>query len=190
MLTFGYRLAAPLIPLWYVKEANAPDSWIGVIGMAQSLTLLVGYAFWRRESRRSTTRLLVLATTAGLALYPGLLSLNTGLVYIAAITAVGAFFASGVDLVLFDQLMKTIPARFGITFSAVETSWQNLAAIIAPLLGGLIAEVAGIGAGLVLASVVSLVGALMLTLIPPRGERAASAPPPPPAALPAAEAAG
>jgi len=190
VLTFGYRLAAPLIPLWYVKEANAPDSWIGVIGMAQSLTLLVGYAFWRRESRRSTTRLLVLATTAGLALYPGLLSLNTGLVYIAAITAVGAFFASGVDLVLFDQLMKTIPARFGITFSAVETSWQNLAAIIAPLLGGLIAEVAGIGAGLVLASVVSLVGALMLTLIPPRGERATSSPPPPsapPPALPAAE---
>ena len=170
VLTFGYRLAAPLIPLWYVKEANAPDSWIGVIGMAQSLTLLVGYAFWRRQSRRSTTRLLVLATTAGLALYPGLLSLNTGLIYIAVITAVGAFFSSGVDLVLFDQLMKTIPSRFGITFSAVETSAQNLATIIAPLLGGLIADAAGIGAGLVLASVVTMVGALMLTLIPPRGE--------------------
>jgi hypothetical protein len=40
-------------------------------------------------------------------------------------TAVGAFFSSGVDLVLFDQLMKTIPSRFGITFSAVETSSQT-----------------------------------------------------------------
>jgi hypothetical protein len=186
VLTFGYRLAAPLIPLWYVREAHAPDSWIGVIGMGQSLALLVGYAFWRRQSRRSTTRLLVLASTAGLAFYPGLLSVSTNLVAVAAITAVGALFSSGVDLVLFDQLMKTIPSRFGITFSAVETSSQNLATIIAPLLGGLIADAAGIGAGLILASVVTMVGALMLTLIPPRGEVAVTAPPPtsPPTAPP------
>ena len=40
---FGIRFATPLIPLCYVREAHAPDSWIGIIGTVQSLTLLVGY---------------------------------------------------------------------------------------------------------------------------------------------------
>ena len=169
VLTFGYRLAAPLIPLWYVREAHAPDSWIGFIGTGQSLALLIGYSFWRTQSRRRSPRLLVLASTVGLALYPAALSLSTDLVAIVVITAVAALFSSGVDLVLFDELMKTIPRGFGLTFSAVETSSQNLAAIIGPLLGGVVAETAGIGSGLMLATVLTLVGAIMLTLIPSRG---------------------
>lgn len=174
LLTFGSRLAAPLIPLWYVREAHAPDSWIGVIGMAQSLALLLGYSFWRGQSRRRSARILIVSSTVGLALYPGLLSLSTDLLTVAVITGASSLFAAGVDLVLFDELMKTIPRRLALTLSSVETSTQNLAAIVAPLLGGLIAELAGIQVGLLVAAVVTLAGALGLSLIRP------PAPPPEP----------
>ena len=169
VFTFGLRLATPLFPLWYVREANASDAWVGIIGMASSLTLLFGYNFWRRQSRRRSTRSLVIATTVGAALYPILLALTTELVAIVAITAYGAAVYAGIDLVLFDLLMRTITPRYSVTLTSVETSIQNLASIIAPLLGGLIADRAGIDVGLYVAGAGALAGALMfLVARPPR----------------------
>src|SRR5262249_2859371 len=52
VMTFGIRFAAPLIPLWYIREAGASDAWIGIIGTCQSLALLAGYYGWRRVARR------------------------------------------------------------------------------------------------------------------------------------------
>ena len=60
VITFGLRFAAPLIPLWYIREADAPDAWIGIIGTAQSLALLVGYYAGGGCARRYST-----AATAG-----------------------------------------------------------------------------------------------------------------------------
>ena len=188
VLTFGYRMATPLIPLWYVQQAHAPDSWIGLIGTGQALALMFGYTFWRTQSRRRSARLLVLISSGGLALYPFVLSLSTDLVAVAVITAAAAIFSSGVDLTLFDALMRTIPSRYGLTFSAVETSSQNLAGIIGPLIGGAVAEMAGIGMGLALSTLVTLVGAVMLTLI--RVPEPPASPATPTTAAPAAGPAG
>ena len=41
----------PLIPLYCVTVVHAPDAWIGIIATGQSLALLAGYQFWRRQSR-------------------------------------------------------------------------------------------------------------------------------------------
>lgn len=186
VLTFGLRLAAPLIPLWYIREAHAPDSWIGIIGTAQSLALLVGYYSWRRLSRRYPTRYLLAIVTVGVALYPALLVLSHDLVLITVITAYGALIGAGFDLVLFDELMKTIPPKAAVTFSAFQTSVANLAAIIAPLAGGSLADQLGIGPGLVVAAVITLVGALLFITAPPRTP---SEPIAPPTTSPATEAA-
>jgi predicted MFS family arabinose efflux permease len=168
VLTFGLRVAAPLIPLWYIREAHAPDAWIGLIGTAQSLALLVGYYSWRRLSRRYSTRLLLAVVTVGVALYPGLLVLSRDLVIITVITAYGALIGAGFDLVLFDELMKTIPPKHAVTFSAVQTSLANLAAIVAPLAGGSLADQIGIAPGLIVAAAITLAGALLFITAPKR----------------------
>ena len=177
VFTFGLRLATPLFPLWYVREAGASDSWVGIIGMASSLVLLFGYNFWRRQSRRRSMRALLIATTVGAAMYPVLLALTTNLFAIVAITAYGAAVYAGIDLVLFDLLMRTIPQRFSVTLTSVETSVQNLASIVGPLLGGVIADRFGIAVGLVVAGAVTLAGAVMFVILP--------APKPTPSAAPA-----
>jgi hypothetical protein len=166
VIMFGIRFATPLIPLYYVREAHAPDSWIGIIGTVQSLTLLVGYYSWRRLARRFSTRRLLTVVTIGTALYPALLVLSHDLIAITIITAYGAFIGSGFDLVLFDELMKTIPQKAAVTFSAFQTSVANLAAIIAPLVGGLVADLFGIGVGLVVAAAITLGGALLFIMAP------------------------
>jgi len=180
VIMFGIRVSVPLIPLWYIREAHAPDAWIGIIGTAQSLALLVGYYGWRRVGRRYPNRYLMVIVTLGIALYPALLLATRDLVVIAVVTAYGSLIGAGFDLVLFDELMKTIPARMAVTFSAFQTSVSNLAAIIAPLAGGALADLVGIGPGLFVAAVITLMGALLFITAPgrtrvPQGPRPAVA---------------
>jgi hypothetical protein len=168
VIMFGIRVASPLIPLWYIREAHAPDAWIGIIGTAQSLALLVGYYGWRRLGRRYPNRRLLMIVTLGIALYPALLLSSRDLIVITVVTTYGSLIGAGFDLVLFDELMKTIPAQLAVTFSAFQTSVSNLAAIIAPLAGGALADLAGIGPGLFIAAVLTFVGALLFITAPSR----------------------
>jgi MFS family permease len=177
VVTFGIRLAAPLIPLWYIRQANAPDAWIGIIGTAQSLALLVGYYSWRRIARRYSTRRLLAVVMLGVASYPALLVLSTNLVAITLVTAYGALLGAGFDLVTFDELMKTIPAKLAVTFSAFQTSVANLAAIIGPLAGGSLADQVGIGPGLLVGAGITLIGGLLFITAPRRTEPRATSEP-------------
>ena len=96
-------------------------------------------------------------------------------VLIALITAYGSIIGAGFDLVLFDELMKTIPPRHGVTFSAFQTSVANLAAIVAPLAGAALADQIGLAPGLLVAAVIVLAGAILFATAP-RRTRAASGP--------------
>lgn len=167
VITFGLRLAAPLIPLWYIREAHAPDAWIGLIGTAQSLALLVGYYAWRRLARRYATRRMLVVVTLGMALYPALLVLSRDLVSITVVTTYSSLIGAGFDLVLFDELMKTIPPKHGVKFSAFQTSLSNLAAIVAPLAGAVLADQIGIAPGLLVAAAITLAGALLFVTARP-----------------------
>ena len=47
----GILLATPLLPLFYVRELNASNAWIGFINTVQACLLLFGYFWWTRVSR-------------------------------------------------------------------------------------------------------------------------------------------
>ena len=154
----GVRLVAPLLPLYYVHTLGTSDAWIGVIAMVQGLALVVGYAFWRREARRLDPRKVLLLTLAISGAIPALLALTTSPEVVAVISAVGAFFAAGSDLALFDELMGRIPRDQAVTFAGVDHALTNLAGIIAPLVAAVLVGVVGIEWALVAGAAVSLVG--------------------------------
>jgi len=160
----GVRFAVPLIPLYYVDQLDATDGWIGFIVTCQSVALLVGYQLWRRVSARRGGSLVLLVTLFVAALYPAFLSVTNSLPLVAALTAIAAIFSAGVDLALFDELMKRIPRPFGVTFTSVDTALVNAAGIVAPLLGATLAVALGIGTALQIASVIGLVGLILFAL--------------------------
>ena len=49
----GVAFAAPLFPLYYVRQADLADKSIAYITMAHTLVMVVGYFFWLRFSRTS-----------------------------------------------------------------------------------------------------------------------------------------
>lgn len=160
----GVNLSLPLIPLYLVRVAHASDAWISVINMSQTVILIVAYFYWTRHSRKFGTRSVLVWTTLGLSLYPMLVSLTVVPWQIALIAGFAGIFSGGVDLVFFDELMKTVPVQYSAIFVSVAQMIQYLAAIIAPMVATFIADTFSLQAGLVTATVIRFAGFLLFWL--------------------------
>lgn len=154
----GSSLAIPLFPLYYVRVVHASDAWIGFISTAQTAILLVGYFLWTRGTRLRGSRFVLLWTTMGLTLYPALTAFTGRVELIVLIAGFAGIFQAGLDLVFFDELMKTVPAKYSATFVSLAQSLQYLATGIAPLLGTALATYIGLGGALLVSAGLRLVG--------------------------------
>lgn len=156
--TAGTALALPLFPLYYVHDVKASDTWIGLINTSQTAIVLVGYYIWVRESKRHGGRFVLLCTTFGMALFPALVAMTHQVGWIALYAGAAGIFQAGLNLVFFDELMKTVPPRYSATFVALSQSLQNLAMVIAPLFGTLLADQIGLGNALLLSALLRFIG--------------------------------
>jgi len=154
----GISLAAPLFPIYFVREVEATDAQIGLITTSAAFVMVIGYSFWTRESRLRGSRIVLLTTTLGLSLYPFFVSFidQVGIIFILA--GFAGFFQSGLDLVFFDELMKTVPPEFSATFVSTAQSMTYLSAVVSPLIGSFLATQFSISWALVISAAIRLVG--------------------------------
>lgn len=161
-------LSTPIMPLFLVREVRATDAQIGVISMTMTIVMLVGYYLWPRVSRRFGGRLVLLATTFGMVLYPALSAATPRVEWIIVYAGIAGFFQGGLDLVFFDELMKTVPAEYSATFVSLAQSMQYLSTILAPLLGTWLATYIGLGGALWLSAGLRLIGFVLFLKRGPR----------------------
>ena len=154
-------LSAPIMPLYLVREVGASDSQIGSINMLFTLVMLVGYFLWPRVSKYRGGRFVLLATTLGMSLYPAFTATTHRVESIMGFAAVAGLFQAGLDLVFFDELLKTIPAEYSATFISLAQSMQYLATVIAPLVGTFLATYIGLGGALWLSAGLRLLGFML-----------------------------
>jgi MFS family permease len=154
-------LSQPIMPLFLVREVRATDSQIGTINMIFTLVMLVGYFLWPRISSRRGGRSVLLATTLGMTFYPALSAATPQVPLIMLYAGISGLFQAGLDLVFFDELMKTVPREYSATFVALAQSMQYLSMIIAPLLGTWLANYIGLGGALWLSAGLRLFGFLL-----------------------------
>jgi MFS family permease len=154
----GISLAAPLFPLYYVRVLNASDASIGLITTASSLVMVFGYSLWTRTSRQRGSRFVLLATTFGLSLFPALVSVSHDVRLIIIFAGITGIFQAGLDLVFFDELMKTVPPAYSATFVSLAQSLTYLSAVVSPLIGTSLATQFGIPTALVISTLIRLAG--------------------------------
>jgi hypothetical protein len=157
----GTALAAPIFPLYYVRVVNASDAWIGIISTAQSAILILGYFFWSRQSKLHGSRPVLLWTTLGVSLYPALTAFTHQAWLIAVFAGLSGIFQAGLDLVFFDELMKSVPVEYSATFVSIAQSLQYLSAVAAPTIGSLLANQIGLGGALLVSAGIRMVGFLL-----------------------------
>jgi MFS family permease len=154
-------LSQPIMPLFLVHDVHATDSQIGTVNMTLTLVMLAGYFLWPRISRRRGGRFVLLATTLGMTLYPALSAATPQIHLIILYAGIAGLFQAGLDLVFFDELMKTVPPEYSATFVALAQSMQYLSMIIAPLLGTWLADYIGLDGALWLSAGLRLFGFLL-----------------------------
>ncbi len=164
-------LAAPIMPLFLVREVHASDSQIGTVNMTMTAVMLVGYSVWTHFSLKRGGRFVLLATTFGMILYPALSAATPRVELIILYAGLAGLFQGGLDLVFFDELMKTVPAEYSATFVSISQSMQYLAMIAAPLLGTWFAGYVGLRGALWLSAGLRLFGFLLFLM--PDKKRAA-----------------
>ena len=161
-------LSTPIMPLFLVREVHASDAQIGTINMIATLVMLFGYYLWPIVSRKRGGRFVLLATTLGSVLHPALSAANPQVNMIIIYAAISGFFQGGLDLVFFDELMRTVPAEYSATFVALAQSMQYLSTIIAPLFGTWLANYIGLGGALFLSAGLRFLGFLLFLKRGPR----------------------
>ena len=171
----GTSLAVPLFPLYFVREVGASDAAIGTISMAQTLVLVFSYFFWLRTKRRRGAHFVLLTTTFVMSLYPAMVAFTTQIPVIIGLAALAGVVSAGIDLVFFDELMKTVPMERSATFVSIAQSLQYLSSFVAPLLGTTIASLIGLSGALIVAAVVRLAGFLLFAFWKPEPDAPSSA---------------
>ena len=154
----GAALAAPLFPLFLVRVIQASDSWISIINTSQTTVLILGYFLWTRQSRRYGTRRVLLITTLGMALQPLLVAFTAQSWQVAILMGMAGIFQAGLDLVFFEELMRTVPPEYSATFVAFAQSIQYFSSVASPVIGGLLASWLGIPAALIIAGLIRFCG--------------------------------
>jgi MFS family permease len=129
--------------------------------MTLTLIMLIGYFLWPWVSRRRNGRFVLLATTFGMTFYPALSAAAPQINWIIVFAGIAGLFQAGLDLVFFDELMKTVPADYSAMFVSLSQSMQYLSMIIAPLLGTWLADFIGLGGALWLSAGLRLLGFLL-----------------------------
>lgn len=162
----GTTLTAPVFPLYYVNKVHATDAWIGIISTCQSALLILGYFIWSRQSRRRGGRFVLLCTTLGIALHPALVSLTHDAPLIALFAAFAGFFQAGLDLVFFDELMKTFPPEYSATFVSIGQALQYMSTIASPMIGSVLSDSIGLEATMLISAAVRLAGFLLFFGLP------------------------
>ena len=135
MLNLGLTLVSALIPIYWVKDLQASDTWVGYFNAALSAATLVSYLPWTRIKRRYGARWVLIPSVIGTALYPALLSLARTPAAVLPAIAFNGLAGSGLNLAFFDALLEVCPPRKQARFVAINMTALHLMGVIGPPIG-------------------------------------------------------
>jgi len=158
---FGLWTGLPLFTLYYVRELNASNAWVGTIATAQTLVMMIGYFVSSRISRRFGSRTVLLISTLALAVYPISVAFTHRLENIVFLAGFASIMQAGIDLTFFDELMKTVPVERSAIFVSIAQTMNYSVNMLAPLTGTFLADHIGIANALLVSAAIRLIGFIL-----------------------------
>jgi len=154
----GLWLASPIYILYYVRQLDASDAWIGLQATVLTSATIVGWLIWRRVIQRvgETTVLRLMIVTLGLI--PILVGLLPNLTLILFVVALNGLLSPAVNLSHFNTLLKVIPPAERPMYTGLYTTIINVGAFVCPLIGVAVAGAVGLAPALVIFGILSILG--------------------------------
>jgi MFS family permease len=161
MLNLGLTLVSALIPIYWVKDLQASDAWVGYFNAALSAATLVSYLPWTRIKRRFGARWVLIPSVVGTALYPALLSLAQRPAAVLPAIVFNGLAASGLSLAFFDALFEVCPAGKQARYVAINMTVIHLMGVVGPPIGATLVNWMPIQGVMVIGTGIALIGALI-----------------------------
>ncbi|NSW53806.1 MAG: MFS transporter [Anaerolineae bacterium] len=166
MMDFGMWAINPLFSIFYIKNLEASDGWLGTFSAIHSVCNIIGYGIWRPIVRRvGETRMLKL-TALLRPLYPLAIALFPNLTAILVIGGAWGLLIPGLGLSHSSTYLQMLPPEAREEAQSIHSTIQNSSMFLSPLLGIAISEWIGIPGTLLLFAGVRLLGSLTWTLFP------------------------
>lgn len=161
VLRLALNLPVALYSIYWIRELNASDLWIGWRATANRLAMIVGYSLWGKVVQRKGYTIPLLVCTLGVGLAPVFTAFIPGETWLPAIAIIQGLFITGMNLSTFDTLFAVCPADRRPTFFAVNTMLASLMIFLSPMLGSALADRIGIRGVFYIAGGVHVVAMLL-----------------------------
>lgn len=162
LFQWGMFFTTPLYSIYWVRNLNASDGWVGVINMVGSATTILFYPLWGRLTARRGNRLAMILTTAGMAGYPFFLALAPSVEWAVVVSFWGGVVSSGQALSFFNGLLEVCPELNRSSYIGAYNTLVNVAAFASPILSTSFTEIYGIQPMLFLGAALRLSAALVI----------------------------
>jgi MFS family permease len=144
VLRLGLNLSVALYSIYWIRQLNAADLWIGWRATANQIALIIGYSFWGKVVSRRGYFIPLLICAAGSGLAPVLTAFIPGPAWLPVVAVIEGLFLTGINLSVFDTLLEVCPADRRPSFFAVNTMLASLMIFLGPITGSFLADYVGI----------------------------------------------
>lgn len=161
IFNIGAWLVMPLYVIFFVKQLQASDGWIGLNSTLAQVGGIAGHLIWRRVIRRFGNGRTLLIAIPMAASYAFLVALFPDLTLILIWGVLINLVNPGVNLSHFNILIEQCPPERRASYMAFFSTVMNAGAFIAPMIGVALAEVIDIRWVLLIGGAIRLGGAMM-----------------------------
>jgi MFS family permease len=138
--SLGMWMALPLYMLYYVRDLQADDAWIGLQGAVASLAAIAGFLLWRKWMQRLGELRTLRYTIVLAGLFPILVGLTPSLTMILVWIALNGVLAGGISLSHVNTLLRVTPEHDRPGFTALYLTIMNIGVFISPIVGVWLAD--------------------------------------------------
>ena len=161
VFNLGAWFVMSLYIIFFVKELEASDGWIGLNTTLANIGVIFGNLIWRRIIAKvgdSRALLLSIPMSAG---YAFLVALFPDLTLILLWGILINLVNPGVNLSHYNILVESCPKERLVSYLAIFSTVMNFGAFVSPMLGIALSGVIGVRWVLLIGGVIRLIGALM-----------------------------
>jgi MFS family permease len=162
----GVWAISPLYILYFVRELDAKETWLGLNGTVSTLFTLIGFALWRWLVQRWGEPVTLKRTIMLVGLYPILVGLVHSLPAILILSALNGLLVPGVNMSHFNTLLKVTPESNRPGYTAAYVFIANIGIFIFPLVGVALADQIGLVPMLIGGGLLSVIGSASFILWP------------------------
>ena len=157
--SFGLWMAGPLYALYFVRQLNASDAWLGLNGTLACIGTIAGFSLWRWLISKWGEHLALKRAIALAGFYPLFVGLTPGLPVILGLGVLNGLMVPGTNLAHYNIFLRVLPPDARPRYTAIYTVVMNLGAFVAPMIALAISQVIGLAPMLVVSGVLSIAGA-------------------------------